>query len=242
MWFRKGKNLFDINNIFNILYSNGEIVSNQNWGMSEFIEVLGNTKYTISSTLISGQTAGQLQINEFDKNKNFITNTFKNTTLLEFTTGANTKYLRVGYRVDRQENIMLEQGDYTSYEAYIEPQIFVKNSNGVYEEFIKKDEVEEVKITSLINGATLNNGWQNKLFRMGNLCHLELAFVPNTTNDIAIYQIPARFAPRMSTIGLLMRNNLIGKSIITTSNNGQIKIQVPSNSNVTWELNATWFI
>lgn len=120
--------------------------------------------------------------------------------------------------------------------------IYIKNSNDVYEEFIKKDEVEEVEITSLINGATLNNGWQNKLFRMGNLCHLELGFIPNTTNDIAIYQIPARFVPKMSTIGLLMRNNLIGKSMITTSNNGQIKIQVPSNANLTWELNATWFI
>lgn len=34
----------------------------------------------------------------------------------------------------------IEPGDETSYETYIEPQIFVRNSNGVYEEFIKKHE------------------------------------------------------------------------------------------------------
>lgn len=108
--------------------------------MSEFIEVSGSTKYTMSSTLISGQTAGQIQINEFDENKNYNSATFLNVTTLEFTTKSNTKYLRVGYRIDRQENVMLEQGSKTSYEPYVEPQIYIKNSNDVYEEFIKKDE------------------------------------------------------------------------------------------------------
>lgn len=123
--------------------------------------------------------------------------------------------------------------------------IYVKNDNGEYEEFIRKEnlsKIEEIKITSLLNGATINNGWQNKLSRIGNLCHIELAFVPNTTNNIAIYQIPEEFIPKMSTIGLVMRDNLIGKAFVTASNNGQIQVQVPSNADVTWVLNATWFI
>ena len=159
VWFRKGKNLFDENNIYNILYNNETIAENSAWGMSDFIKVSSNTKYTMSSTLSSGQTTGQIQINEFDESKNYITSTFSNVTLLEFTTNVTTKYLRIGYRVDRQENIMLEQGNYTSYERYIEPQIFVRNSNGVYEEFIKKSEevysTEEQRIGTWIDGKPL---------------------------------------------------------------------------------------
>ena len=34
----------------------------------------------------------------------------------------------------------IEPGDETSYETYIEPQIYVRNSNGAYEEFINKKE------------------------------------------------------------------------------------------------------
>ena len=57
-------------------------------------------------------------------------------------------------------NVQLEQGSKaTSYEAYIEPQIFVRNSNGVYEEFTKKSEevysTEEVKIGTWIDGKTV---------------------------------------------------------------------------------------
>ena len=146
VWFRKGKNLFDKSNIYNILYNNETIAENSAWGMSDFIKVSSNTKYTMSSTLSSGQTTGQIQINEFDESKKYITSTFSNVTLLEFTTNVTTKYLRIGYRVDRQENIMLEQGNYTSYERYIEPQIFVRNSNGVYEEFIKNN-IKEISFT-----------------------------------------------------------------------------------------------
>lgn len=156
VWMKKGKNLFNKNNIENILYSNGAIVANQtSWGLSEFIEVSGSTKYTMSSTLISGQTVGQIQVNEFDENKNYNSDTFLNVTTLEFTTKSNTKYLRVAYRIDRQENVMLEQGSKTSYEPYVEPQIYIKNSNDVYEEFIKKDDIAKVNIVSAKKGYTL---------------------------------------------------------------------------------------
>ena len=37
----------------------------------------------------------------------------------------------------------IEPGDETSYETYIEPQIYVRNSNGAYEEFINKKELEK---------------------------------------------------------------------------------------------------
>lgn len=58
------------------------------------------------------------------------------------------------------QSLQLEQGSKaTSYEAYIEPQIFVRNSNGVYEEFTKKSEevysTEEQVIGTWIDGKPL---------------------------------------------------------------------------------------
>lgn len=41
------------------------------------------------------------------------------------------------------QSLQLEQNSTaTSYEAYIEPQIFIKNSNGIYEEFINNNAKE----------------------------------------------------------------------------------------------------
>lgn len=57
-------------------------------------------------------------------------------------------------------NIQIEPGSKaTTYEAYIEPKIFVKNSNGVYEEFTKKSEevysTAEQRIGTWIDGKPL---------------------------------------------------------------------------------------
>lgn len=241
VWMQKGKNILDKKML---IRNRGLNTDNGSVSILTSGNYYGTEKYIPFSQYANKQISisTRMSIAFYDSTKQFISSivtTQTNSVIVP----SNTSFMRCDVYKDNYNEAQIEQGpNATDYEAYIEPKIYIKNSNDVYEEFIKKDEVEEVEITSLINGATLNDGWQNKLFRMGNLCHLELGFVPNTTNDIAIYQIPARFVPRMSTIGLLMRNNLIGKSIITTSNNGQIKIQVPSNADVTWELNATWFI
>lgn len=59
----------------------------------------------------------------------------------------NYKYLIVN--ATDLSSILVEQGSKaTSYEAYIEPQIFVRNSNGVYEEFTKNDNVISGQVTA----------------------------------------------------------------------------------------------
>lgn len=56
--------------------------------------------------------------------------------------------------------MQIEQGSKaTKYEAYIEPKIYIKNSNDVYEEFIKKSEevysTGEQKIGTWVDGKPL---------------------------------------------------------------------------------------
>lgn len=242
VWFQKGKNLFNKEDILEGYYINasGIAQAEATTFCSNYIEVDGGK--TIVKTRTNWNSIGL-----YDKNKTFISRTATSETG-QLVLPENCKYIRISDLLENLDIVQVEYGtEATEYEAYVNNAIYVKNNNGEYEEFIKKEEersnkIEEIKITSLLNGATINNGWQNKLSRIGNLCHIELAFVPNTTNNITIYQIPENFIPKMSTIGLVMRGNLIGTAIVTASNKGQIQIQVPSNADVTWELNATWFI
>lgn len=121
----------------------------------------------------------------------------------------------------------------------VEDKEYILN-NDVYEEFNKE---EVIDITSLSGGATINSTyWRNRLVKQGKICHLELAFAPNSTNNITIYQLPSGFysSGNTATIGLLMRNSLLGKMVIT--NGGAVQVQVGSESGNTWSLNATWIV
>ena len=66
-------------------------------------------------------------------------------------------YNTINYNVKIYPQI--QAGKETSYEAYIEPKIYVRNSNGVYEEFAKKSEevysTEEQRIGTWIDGKPL---------------------------------------------------------------------------------------
>lgn len=160
VWFRKGKNLFNKNvSIITGYYidNNGSLVSAEgSWYQNVVIEVNSKTQYTISST------AAVLRICFYDKDRKFISREATANTSVTFSTPENCKYVRLsGDNADTQaQSLQLEQGSKaTSYEAYIEPQIFVRNSNGVYEEFIKKHEevysTEEVKIGTWVDGKPL---------------------------------------------------------------------------------------
>ena len=127
------------------------------------------------------------------------------------------------------------------FEPAIDDKEYILNNN-VYEEFNPNKE-EVIDITSLSGGATINSTyWRNRLVKQGKICHLELAFAPNSTSNITIYQLPAGFysSGNTATIGLLMRNSLLGKMVIT--NGGVVQVQVGSESGNTWSLNATWVV
>ena len=156
-----------------------------------------------------------------------------------YTTRASDNYLviRDTKNFDAINNgiVIVEQG-----ETIVNDKEYILNSNNVYKEF-KKEEV--IDITSLSGGASINSTyWRNRLIKQGKICHLELAFAPNSTSNITIYQLPAGFysSGNTATIGLLMRNSLLGKMVIT--NGGAVQVQVGSESGNTWSLNATWVV
>lgn len=132
---------------------------------TEYIGVKNNTDYTISA-----KYSKTLQINVmiYDEDKKFIKEVGWNNVPYTFTTTDTTKYIMFALRESSNANIttkditeiQLEQGSKaTTYEAYIEQKIFVRNSNGVYEEFAKKSEevysTEEQRIGTWIDGKPL---------------------------------------------------------------------------------------
>lgn len=157
VWFRKGKNLFDKSKAllgYWIGNEQGDIVKyNDDVFLTDFIPVFKNVPVYIPATGSSRR--------EF-YNKNKVGTTYLNNSKAQVFTPTEDGFIRVTCVISTvtMDSLMIYYGTTeTEYEAYIEPQIFVKNSNGVYEEFIKKSEevysTEEVKIGTWIDGKPL---------------------------------------------------------------------------------------
>lgn len=154
VWMQKGKNLFDKNN-YSVFegYINGstlKFVSNS-YGRTIYIKVQSNTTYTISREILTDTFAIGMgpniptvdeQVSEYK--------TYSTNDTVMITTGENDNYIYIyllwtnGEETTLEailESLQIEQGSTaTEYEECIEPKIYVLNDNGVYEEFISKED------------------------------------------------------------------------------------------------------
>jgi len=142
VWMQKGKNL--IRNFYtNNHYDNegNTFVSSTVFGRTEYIKVKLNVDYIFSHSL--GTNSGW--INCFDENFNYIEMLNHNNILNSFKiTNTNVKYIMISvYHATNMADdswMQLEQDSTaTEHEEYIEPKIYVKNDNGIYEEFYKQN-------------------------------------------------------------------------------------------------------
>lgn len=168
VWIQKGKNLYNVNKRLMgryidettgdlIVQPSSDITANTNVGhVTEKIPCLGNTTYTIS-----GENNRNRWIEYYDDGSHSLP-----TYNTSFTTSSNAKYIQCYFYAGVSDisslKIQIEQGTTaTEYEEYIEPKIYVKNDNGVYEEFISKEDTlerystEEQKIGTWIDGKPL---------------------------------------------------------------------------------------
>lgn len=159
VWIKKGKNLFNKNsaNTYIGYFDNNNIVSGGGSTIIlNYIEIIPNVAYTIS---LQGEI---LKILFYNKNKELLKTVYTNGAN-EYTFNENACYIRIQYntKVGILDTLQIEQNaTATTYEAYIEPTIFVKNGNSVYEVFQKKDDLinyslAEQKIGTWYNGETV---------------------------------------------------------------------------------------
>lgn len=160
IWLRKGKNLYNPETmpLMNGLWISGtENIINNTGGWYVIVPISGGETYTVSKkntrtdfsslnfTLVTTETYPEnnvdiLQISSGSSYLNEYT----------ITAQASAKYLFIGLaigatltddmKIKAIEELMIEVGSpKTDYEAFIDPTIYVKNENGIYEEFIKKE-------------------------------------------------------------------------------------------------------
>lgn len=166
VWVQKGKNLFDGQFIQGAISATGSFVYYaENIISKNLIEVMPNTNYVFSCE----QGIYPSVIITYDKNKNFM-DRIGGYSPGKFLIDENTHYIILqfynekGIKPSDVNKPQFEQNTTaTSYEAYIEPKIYVLNNNGVYEEFIKK--TTEFKIVSTMGSKDFNTFTKNGFYQ-----------------------------------------------------------------------------
>lgn len=156
---RKEKVLFrKTTNIFKEIWENGCLNSSNGTDEANsgrirtyYIEVLPNTTYSLS--LVAARLV------EYNQNGGFVKSHFG---ISKLTTNSNTKYIRFSITsTDAHDEVMVNEGnEVLPYEKYVEPAIYTRNDNEIYEEFIptniqKYSTREPIKIGKWINGKDL---------------------------------------------------------------------------------------
>ena len=154
VWIQKGKNLFDINTL---IYD--EKVQNLSTGNTVSVKILSSSYDFFGASLVLNNL---LKNTDYIISANVLTNNFSRIYVytdelygpslnagvigngLTFNTGDNTKVV-IGLYLNEPvvgttysiESIQIEQGSTaTSYEPYVGKKIYIKNDNGIYEEFL----------------------------------------------------------------------------------------------------------
>lgn len=231
VWFRKGKNYLDISKLgtrtsYGITFTptntgikiTGTATDTYAYGSSIKIDLKKGKTYTLY-----GKNAGNTLKIELKKTGTSVMSIKTSGDKVTFTTSEDidsitfilegiTKGTTYDYEIT---NIQIEPGSSAKpYEAYIEPQIFVRNSNGVYEEFIKKNKEEITFIKRYYAGKNLN-------------C--------NEITDTGIYTIDTN--NNITNGPTLVANNL---NLLTVFNNGQVIQQIWNNYGTVFLRNRWW--
>lgn len=199
VWIKKGKNLFNRKNaISGYIGSNGAFVTGANNEVtSDYIEIESGKDYTLSIENWEGEQMW-VGISLYDENKTFIErwDKYDASVTVPSTATQNAKYIRTSNRYNSNNiQIMLEQNSTaTTYEDYIEKEIYVKNDNGVFERFYSESEMNkqnysqtEQKIGTWIDGKTL---YRKTIFKIAKItANTDLVINSETQNIDKIVKI-----------------------------------------------------
>lgn len=160
IWFQKGKNLFNKNDVIKNMVlnrNNGNIISSEVHSLSGYCEVKPNTNYYLGISYSSSNYG----VVFYDTNKKLLGGERLNSI---FVTPEACVYVRFSWpSADYDINsIQLEQGtEATVYEPYVNPSIFVKNNNDEYEEFLKKEGKVALTAGLITNQTcTISTAWE----------------------------------------------------------------------------------
>lgn len=206
VWIQKGKNLISPSNIFkgyDIEENTTDLTVYGNGLTTGWIQVLPNTTYTLSG--------GNRCRFQFKNDNGVVTYGGTNATNpYSFTTLADTKYVRIYFydyynapiTYPELPKVQLEQGSTaTEYEAYVEPKIWCKNDNGVFEEFKKIEDTGWIQCTPYSSDIEFIDWSPLQYRKIGKVVYISGAVkVTNPTWNKPITQLPYRFAQEIDSI------------------------------------------
>ena len=146
VWFKKGKNLFNKNNVI----SNVNLLANGSIGFDalssiHYIEVVGGQIYSLSSN-VDRQWVFNTSAEKLSSSKQGSQRTVTSGTSVQINVPSGHKYINIRNYSNLEEDninqdIQVEQNPtVTTYEAYVEPEIYILNSNSVYERFYSENQ------------------------------------------------------------------------------------------------------
>lgn len=215
VWFQKGKNLFNKNDVrygYELNGGDGSVVESEKYFVSDYIKV-----YPGQKLYKSGSSAGTSNC-FYDENKNFISTVRLVDGVISVPTTNSISYMRTNGLLTDLDSIQITSGDtQLAYEAYIEPKIFIKNDNNIYEEFIKKQEeiysTDKVKIGTWTNGAVL---YRKVIF----------SSLPKVTTD-------GTYVTKTVSIGENINFGFVEKAFYSDSYGGRVPIPYVTNGDRT---------
>lgn len=163
VWIKSGgKNLFNKNKAtlrYLALKDSGTLTYADKMAVSDYIII-----EKLESIILSGMTNELSNGGAFyDSSKTYISGFTLNEILAGVSVPSNAKYVRVNTSIEELDITQLEEGlIVTEFEPYVDKEIYVKNDNGVYEEFINVEEANfdnystaEQRIGTWIDGKPL---------------------------------------------------------------------------------------
>lgn len=207
IWIRKGKNLYNPETmpLMNGLWNSGITnVAGNTSGWYVVVPITGGKTYTISKkntrTEFSSLNFTIVTTEKYPTSGTNILQISSNSSYLNeytITAQANVKYLFIGLAVGSSlsddiqakaiEELMVEESNIkTSYEAFIEPKIYVKNKNENYEELLDQPTVSD--LVSLSYGISYRRvGTDVEFFIDGSSLS-----IPNNLTEIRVLPIGLR--------------------------------------------------
>lgn len=216
VWFQEGKNLFNKNDITTSYYidPDGQMGNSSVSNTSGFIKV-SKGNLTLSYEYTTLLNVGNRGYVFYDNNKSVLSGgTYLNSDKITKLSCPQDGYVRFSY--DKNvNNIQLEYGNTkTTYEAYIEPKIFIKDDNNIYEEFTKKQ--EEIYSTDKVKIGTWTNG--NVLYRK-----VIFSSLPKVTTD-------GTYVTKTVPIGENINFGFVEKAFYLDSYGGRVPIPYITNA------------
>lgn len=233
VWIQKGKNLFDGKFENKTVSSDGIILDHTaRLKTTNLIKVEPNSYYTISISNSNVET----YIFGYDADKNFIdaiVTDWNKTFPYTFQTGENIQYIYLVLRYSDNSDIGINDIKSLEIESgseITEKRIYVKNSNDVYEEFMKKE--KNTDWMKLVTGISYR--------KIGADVELNIKYIQNiamaNNTWVTIATLPVGYRPKLSIyipVMIMNTSNVLVYSILAIDPDGKLSFKQATGNNIT---------